>query len=232
VRVVTERYLLGLLILSGLFVGALVVCNLIAMKFTEIDLGFHVFTVSVGILPYPLTFLVTDILSEVYGKRRANQVVLVGFVASVLVIGIVYLALAFPAMTSFGATDAAFDGIFGKTWRLITASMVAYLIAQLVDVQMFHFWKRLTKGKHLWLRNNASTIGSQLLDTIVVITILFWDDPKVTDDAMYQMIRDGWVFKMLCALADTPLVYAAVALFRRHVVPTTAPDERVDDTFG
>lgn len=227
-RVVTERYLLGLLILSGLFVGALVVCNLIATKFTEIDLGFHVFIVSVGILPYPLTFLVTDILSEVYGKRRANQVVLVGFVASVLVIGIVSLALAFPAL-SFGATDTAFDAIFGKTWRLITASMVAYLIAQLVDVQMFHFWKKLTKGRHLWLRNNASTIGSQLLDTIIVITILFWDDPTVTDGAIFGMIRDGWIFKMLCALADTPLIYAAVALFRRYVVPPSAAEDGPDD---
>jgi uncharacterized integral membrane protein (TIGR00697 family) len=218
VRVVTERYLLGLLILSGLFVAALVVCNLIATKFTEIDLGFHTFTVSVGILPYPLTFLVTDILSEVYGKRRANQVVLVGFVASALVIGVVHLALAFPAL-SFGASDAAFVEIFGKTWRLVTASMIAYLVAQLVDVQMFHYWKKLTRGKHLWLRNNASTIGSQLLDTIVVITILFWDDPDVSGDSMFSMIRDGWIFKMLCALCDTPLAYGAVALFRRYVVP-------------
>ena len=102
-RVVIERYLLGLLILSGLFVATLVVCNLIATKFTEIDLGFHTFPVSVGILPYPLTFLVTDILSEVYGKRRANQVVVVGFVASALVIGVVHLAIAFPAL-SFGAS--------------------------------------------------------------------------------------------------------------------------------
>ena len=147
-----ERYLMGLLVLAGLFVAALVSCNLIATKFTEIDLGFHVFVVSVGILPYPLTFLITDILSEVYGKRRANQVVLVGFLASMMVIGIIHLALAVPA-TTFGATDAAFDDVFGKAWRLITGSMVAYLAAQLVDVQMFHFWKRVTRGKHLWLRN-------------------------------------------------------------------------------
>ena len=207
------------MVLGGLFVGALVVCNLIATKFTKIDLGVHEFTVSVGILPYPLTFLITDILSEVYGKRRANQVVLVGFLASVMVIGIVHLAMAFPALPLPGATaDEVFNQVFGPARRLIAGSMVAYLLAQFLDVQMFHFWKNLTKGKYLWLRNNASTIGSQLLDTTVIILILFHDRPN---SGIVDMIRDGWIFKVLCALIDTPLVYAAVAFFRRHVVPAT-----------
>lgn len=212
-RLDREPGLFGLLFLGSLFIGSLVVCNLIATKFTEVDLGFKTFTISVGILPYPITFLCTDILSEIYGKKRASQVVLSGFGASVLVIGIVQLALAFDAL-GFGTSDAAFREVFGQTWRVISASMTAYLVAQLVDVQLFHFWKDLTKGKHLWLRNNASTICSQLMDTILVITILFWDDPKVSGDQLYEMIRDGWVFKMLCALADTPLVYAAVYLLR------------------
>ena len=214
-----ERYLLGLLVLAGLFVAALVACNMMATKFTKLNLGFYEFTISVGILPYPLTFLVTDILSEIYGKRRANQVVLAGFCASIMVIAFVHLALAVPANAGFGATDGQFDAIFGQTWRLITASMVAYLLAQLVDVQLFHFWRNLTKGKHLWLRNNASTIGSQLLDTTAVILILFWDSPEVSGGDIAGMIGDGWLFKMLCAFVDTPLAYLAVWLFRRHVVP-------------
>ena len=211
-----EPGLFGLLFLSSLFIGSLVVCNLVATKFTEVDLGFKTFTISVGILPYPLTFLVTDILSEIYGKKRASQVVVCGFGVSLMVIGIVQLALAFDAL-SFGVGDAAFQEVFGQTWRVVGASMTAYLAAQLVDVQLFHFWKNLTKGKHLWLRNNASTIGSQLLDTVLVVSILFWDDPEVSGDQIYGMIRDGWIFKMLCALADTPLAYAAVYLLRdRH----------------
>lgn len=221
-RVDREPGLFGLLFLGSLFIGSLVVCNLIATKFTEVDLGFKTFTISVGILPYPLTFLVTDILSEIYGKKRASQVVLCGFGASVMVIGIVQLALAFDAL-NFGVGDAAFHEVFGQTWRVITASMTAYLVAQLVDVQLFHFWKNLTKGKHLWLRNNASTICSQLLDTTLVVSILFWDDPKVDDGQIFQMIRDGWIFKMLCALADTPLAYAAVYLLRgRLAAPSDA----------
>ncbi len=211
-----EPGLFGLLFLSSLFIGSLVACNLIATKFTEVDLGFKTFTISVGILPYPLTFLVTDILSELYGKKRASQVVLCGFGVSLMVMGIVQLALAFDAL-SFGVGDTAFHEVFGQTSRVMGVSMVAYLAAQLVDVQLFHFWKNLTKGKHLWLRNNASTIGSQLLDTVLVVSILFWDDPKVSGDQLYEMIRDGWIFKMLCAFADTPLAYAAVYLFRGRV---------------
>jgi uncharacterized integral membrane protein (TIGR00697 family) len=211
-----EPGLFGLLFLSSLFIGSLVACNLIATKFTEVDLGFKTFTISVGILPYPLTFLVTDILSEIYGKKRASQVVVCGFGVSLMVMGIVQLALAFDAL-GFGVGDAAFHEVFGQTWRVVGASMVAYLAAQLVDVQLFHFWKNLTKGKHLWLRNNASTIGSQLLDTVLVVSILFWDDPEVSGDQIYGMIRDGWIFKMLCAFADTPLAYAAVYFLRdRH----------------
>ena len=220
---ITERYLYGLLILAGLFVAALVVCNLVATKFTQIDLGFYTFTISVGILPYPLTFLITDIISEVYGKRRANQVVVVGFIASVMVVGVVLLGLAFHA-TPPGVSDAEFDAVFGKAWRLITASMVAYLVAQLIDVQLFHFWRNLTKGRHLWFRNNASTIFSQLVDTILVITILFWDDPAVSSDQMFGYIRDGWLFKMLCALADTPVAYLVVGAFARYLHVDAPPD--------
>ena len=211
-----EPGLFGLLFLGSLFIGSLVVCNLIATKFTEVDLGFKTFTISVGILPYPLTFLVTDILSEIYGKKRASQVVVCGFGASILVIGIVQLALAFDAL-SFGASDAAFSEVFGQTWRVVSASMTAYLVAQLIDVQLFHFWKNLTKGKHLWLRNNASTVCSQLFDTTLVVSILFWDDPKVSGADIYQMILDGWMFKMLCALADTPRAYAAIYAIRGRV---------------
>lgn len=194
--------------------AALVACNLIAKKFTVLDFGFHRFTVSVGILPYPVTFLVTDVLSEVYGKRRANQVVMTGFFGSVFVLGIISLALATDAMEG-GTGDAAFREVFGSSWRVILASMVAYLVAQLVDVQLFHFCKDLTRGRYLWLRNNVSTICSQLVDTILVVVVLFagvWSTEKITD-----AIVDGWYFKVLCALADTPFAYLGVYLLRRYL---------------
>ena len=160
------------LILSGIFIASLVTCNLIANKFVTVDLGFKVFIVSAGILPYPFTFLVTDLISELYGQKKANLVVLAGFFASMFVLLFLWLGGQFNAIPDSLVTDQVYDSVFRNAWRIIAASMTAYLFAQFIDVRIFHFWKKLTNGKHLWLRNNASTVVSQLLDTILVICIL------------------------------------------------------------
>ena len=170
------------LVLSGIFVASLVTCNLIANKFVTVDLGFKVFIVSAGILPYPLTFLVTDLISELYGQRKATLVVFSGFVASMFVLLFLWLGGQFNAIPDSLVSDETYNSVFRNAWRLIAASMVAYLFAQFVDVRIFHFWKRLTKGKHLWLRNNGSTIASQLVDTTLVICILFigvWNTDQI-----------------------------------------------------
>ena len=222
-----ERALVGFLILSGLFMGALVVCNLIATKFTKLDLGFLGFStpfiLSVGILPYPLTFLVTDIISEIYGRRRADQVVVIGFLASVMVAGVLWVALQFESLQASdyrGPTTAEFHKVFGMSWLVIGASMTAYLTAQFLDIRLFHFWKRITNGRHLWLRNNASTICSQLLDTFLVVSVLFfgaWLDGETSAAEVGGKIVDGWTFKVLCALADTPICYAVIHVYRRYL---------------
>jgi uncharacterized integral membrane protein (TIGR00697 family) len=216
----------GFVYLAGIFIGALVVCNLIVQKFFVWEpLGIrNFFVLSVGILPYPLTFLVTDVLSECYGKRRANQVVYAGLVASIFVVGVVYLA---DHLHSFGGVDVDtgerypgpvfdhyFHQIFGKTSRAVAASMIAYLVAQLIDIQVFHFWRALTKGKHLWLRNNGSTIFSQLVDTTLVVSLLFVGTEL--QDQIPRMILSGWTFKAIVALADTPFFYLAVYYYRRR----------------
>lgn len=205
------------LVLTALFVAALVSCNLIANKFVTVDLGFKQFVISAGILPYPLTFLVTDLLSEIYGRRRANQVVLSGFVALVFVIGVLWLGNEFSAIAGSKVDDATYELVFGNAPRIIGASMAAYLVAQLVDIRLFHFWKRVTRGKHLWVRNNFSTWLSQLVDTtLVVLVIFFQKDGKPTDwEFIGGAILDGWLFKVLCAAFDTPLFYAGVGAFRR-----------------
>lgn len=214
------------LLLAGLFIASLVVCNLVVQKFFLWEpFGIReYFYLSVGILPYPLTFLVTDILSECYGKRRANQVVMAGLVASIFVVLVVWTADRIPSIGGVdvdtgeafpGAEfDAMFHQIFGKTGRAVGASMIAYLVAQLVDIQVFHFWRRLTNGRHLWLRNNGSTIFSQLVDTTLVVSLLFVGTE--TAHRIPQMILAGWTFKALAALLDTPLFYAATAFFRRR----------------
>ena len=203
------------LVLSGIFIASLVTCNLIANKFVSVDLGFKVFIVSAGILPYPLTFLVTDLISELYGQKKANLVVFSGFVASVFVLIFLWLGSQFSAISGSIVDDITYDSVFQNAWRLIAASMVAYLFAQFVDVRIFHFWKRLTKGKHLWLRNNGSTIVSQLIDTALVVCILFvgvWES-----DQIYSAILDGWLFKMLMAFIDTPIIYGVIHLLKGKI---------------
>ena len=203
------------LVLSGIFIASLVTCNLIANKFVTVDLGFKVFIVSAGILPYPLTFLVTDLISELYGQRKANLVVFCGFIASLFVLLFLWLGGQFNSIPESLVNDEIYNSVFQNAWRLIAASMIAYLFAQFVDVRIFHFWKKLTDGKHLWLRNNGSTIVSQLVDTTLVICILFvgvWDT-----DQILSAIIDGWIFKMLMALFDTPIIYAIIYLLKGKI---------------
>ena len=203
------------IILAGIFIASLVTCNLIANKFVTVDLGFKVFIVSAGILPYPLTFLVTDLISELYGQRKANLVVFSGFIASMFVLLFLWLGSQFEAIPGSIVNDSTYNSVFQNAWRLIAASMVAYLFAQFVDVRIFHFWKKLTNGKHLWLRNNGSTVVSQLVDTTLVICILFagvWET-----DEILSAIRDGWLFKMLMALIDTPIIYGIIHLLKGRI---------------
>ena len=203
------------IILAGIFIASLVTCNLIANKFVTVNLGFKVFIVSAGILPYPLTFLVTDLISEIYGQKKANLVVFSGFVASIFVLSFLWLGAQFNSIPNSIVDDFTYNTVFQNAWRLITASMVAYLFAQFIDVRVFHFWKKLTNGKHLWLRNNGSTIASQLIDTTLVISILFvgvWDT-----DQILSAIIDGWIFKMLMALLDTPIIYVVIYLLKGKI---------------
>tara|TARA_Y100001970_G_scaffold293917_1_gene444588 strand:+ start:3746 stop:4711 length:966 start_codon:yes stop_codon:yes gene_type:complete len=306
------------IILTGIFVASLVTCNLIANKFVTIDLGFKVFVLSAGVLPYPITFLITDILSEIYGKKLTNMVVISGFVASLFVLLFLWLGAqpnsinmatiknlknpdefakslvengaaqslfyngentelselsvqdnsitfrvvnyntyfdqksnqdisinTFPQVKSIletvsssiepenndinidmgtGINNKMYDTVFQNAWRVIAASMIAYLSAQFLDVRLFHFWKNLTKGRHLWLRNNASTIASQLVDTTLVVLVLFagiWPMGNIL-----QAIIDGWIFKMLCAFIDTPIFYGITAFLRNKF--KLNPAEEVD----
>jgi len=201
------------LLLAGLFIAALIVCNLIANKFITIDLGFKTFIISAGVLPYPITFLITDILSEIYGRRKTNRVVIVGFAASIFVLGILWLGNQFHAIEGSPVNDEQYHTVFSNAWRVIGASMAGYLLAQLLDVRIFHFWKNLTKGNHLWLRNNGSTIVSQLVDTVLVVCVLFIGVKPYSE--IQAMIIDGWFFKALCAAADTPIFYFITWFLRK-----------------
>ena len=143
------------------------------------------------------------------------MVVFSGFVASIFVLSFLWLGAQFNSIPNSIVDDSTYNAVFQNAWRLITASMIAYLFAQFIDVRIFHFWKKLTNGKHLWLRNNGSTIASQLIDTTLVISILFvgvWNT-----DQILSAIIDGWIFKMLMALLDTPIIYVVIYLLKGKI---------------
>lgn len=204
------------LILAALFVAALVTGNLIFQKFfTWNPFGWFEFQLSVGIIPYPVTFLVTDIISEIYGKKRANRVVLAGLFASAFMLGIIMVSNYAEATYWSPVDDAEFTKVFGFTFIAVAASLAAYLLAQLLDVQIFHFLKKFTEGKHLWLRNNASTFTSQFVDTFTVLFLLC-SFGVIEWKYFGGLLLNGYLFKVLIAALDTPIIYVVVWWMRRY----------------
>ena len=206
------------LCLAGIFITSLVSCNLIFQKFFEIDIwlpfvGTYTFQQSVGLLPYPITFIVTDVISELYGKKKANQVVTVGLIASMFMLIIVTVSDIIPS-APFGIGSDIFSKVFGLSSAAVFASMMAYLFAQYVDVRLFHFWKKITDGKHLWFRNNASTIFSQFIDTAVVLLLLCYFN-VIEWDMFSQLLLNGFLFKVIFAALDTPIIYGILFFARK-----------------
>jgi uncharacterized integral membrane protein (TIGR00697 family) len=209
------------MLLGALFITSLVVSNLIFQKFfywhpfhLEI-FGTKLFELSVGILPYPVTFLITDLISEIYGKKRANDIVVVGVFASIFSLLIVFVSNVVPATNWSPVGDSMFSTVFGNTALAVFASMLAYLFAQFIDIQIYHFWKRLTKGKHLWLRNNFSTFSSQFVDTLTIL-ILLCSFGIIEWSKFKGLLVAGFIFKVLIALSDTPFLYLGVYLFKKR----------------
>lgn len=208
-----EKLYIGL---AAIFIASLVSCNLIFQKFFVWNpFGVFKFEVSVGILPYPITFLITDIISEIYGRKRANQVVVVGLFSTVFVMGVVALADIVPATEWSPVSDVMFKMVFGLTGVAVAASMFAFLMAQFIDIRIYHFWKRVTKGKYLWIRNNFSTITSQFVDTASVLLLLCFFG-AIGWDRFNNLLLNGFLFKVIVALFDTPFLYLFVNLIKRN----------------
>jgi len=201
-----------LVVLASLFTTCLLIANILAVKL--ISIGGWV--VPAGVIAYPLTFLFTDVISELYGRRIASRVIWAGFGANLLMVVLVFGGKLLPA-APFWEGQAAYESILGTIPRIVLASMIAYLVSQHHDVFAFHFWRRKTKARFLWLRNNASTMVSQGLDTGLFITIAFWG--MVPADILVNMLLTQYVIKLVIAVCDTPFCYLLVALLRDKVKP-------------
>lgn len=239
------------LLLAGLFLGTLALLNVLGIsRFIKLwDTGMAlggtplVFGVAVGVLPYPMTFLCTDFISEFFGRRRAAWVVWIGFVLNLWVVLILWVGGLLPGYVENDPTTDmpplpeydADAGVYRETgWTFyqvrhlafgaVVASMIAYLAAQFVDVYVFHFWKRLTRGRHLWLRNNGSTLVSQLVDTTAVILIThFYAHALPVDRAapiwpqLIVFIISAYAFKLAAALLDTIPFYIGTHYLSRYL---------------
>ena len=213
------------LFLSGIFITALVLGNVIGTtKFVDV----FGLVVPAGVLAYPFTFLATDLICELYGKKRAQTLVWIGFIMNFFMLGLMTLGHFMQDAQGVSGATSTFEKVYEFMVGNVIASMVAYLIAQTVDVHLFHFWKRLTKGKHLWLRNNLSTIFSQLVDTTAILTILFYSDnlgaSVVSLGNLPKLILSSYLFKFFFALIDTPLFYLGVWKLKPKVHED--PDEK------
>jgi uncharacterized PurR-regulated membrane protein YhhQ (DUF165 family) len=251
------------MVLAGLFLGSLTMLNILGItRFIDISgyLGAADFTymLPVGVLAYPITFLCTDFISEIYGKKRANLLVWIGLILNVWVLFILWLGGIMPPTPDICDAVGFLNGInvgeaicpevgvppigtngrvfyqlryfaFGATF----ASMIAYLTAQFCDVHIFHFLKKATKGKHLWLRNNGSTLISQFIDSAAVIFSTYYftegalpmSDEKEIMPQLMAFILTGYVFKIIAALIDTIFFYFGMNFFKDYL---NIPDYQED----
>jgi uncharacterized PurR-regulated membrane protein YhhQ (DUF165 family) len=234
--------------IAGIFLGSLAMLNILGVS-RFIDLSEYIgisdasnvrFVVAVGVLPYPITFLCTDLISEIYGRKRANLVVWAGLFLNLWVLLVLWFGGwleapdnlsvdgTLPLSVNNGVAEAphgyAFYEIRKLTFGATVSSMIAYLAAQFVDVQVFHYLKKRTGGKMLWLRNNVSTLTSQMIDSIAVILIThFYADalpiPEgvAISSALLMFILSSYIFKFFFALVDTLPIYFLVKRLRRYL---------------
>jgi queuosine precursor transporter len=222
------------LVLAGIFTTCLVVGDIIGGKLVSTTLFGVEFTTTVGMVPFPVTFLLTDVLNEFYGQRAARFITLVGFGMAVLSFAFIFTAAAIPfaafthAPTWDGVTEASFNNVFLGSLRMIVASLCAYLVSQFVDIGVFHALKRYTSGRLLWLRATGSTAVSQLIDTIT-ITFVAWTGTMPTSK-LITIIYTAYGLKLIIAVGLTPLIYVCHTLVQRGLgIPPILVGDAPDD---
>lgn len=176
--------------------------------------------IPVGLLAFPATFLATDLISELFGRKKAQLVVWIGFFMNMFMILMMTINYYLPNAYGISGGLQLYDGVYSFMIGNTIASMIAYLTAQTIDVRLFHFWKDLTRGKHLWLRNNASTMVSQMVDTVAILFILYYagnlGENVNTLGALFILIINSYLFKFVAAALDTPLFYAGVYWLKEY----------------
>jgi queuosine precursor transporter len=214
--------------LTGIFVAALLVSDLIGGKFFRVaGLDF-----SVGMIPFPLTFLLTDIVNEFYGTEGARRLTYVGLVTAVFVFAVINVAIALPTSPESPLAGGVFKNVIGSSVRLYVASLAAYLVGQLLDISIFLFVRRLTGERFLWLRSTGSTVVSQAVDSLVV-GFVFLSGSKSTGFIL-RTARNGYLVKLVLAVGLTPVIYLGHGILHRHfhVKEVLVKDQAADEPLA
>jgi hypothetical protein len=211
--------------LVALFITALVTAQVTASKVLAFGLPFSLpLTGDAIILPgaavaYALTFFATDCYAELYGRRPAQVLVNVGFAANFVFLGLAWLAIGLPIAANSPVPQDQFSSVIGASTGIVAGSLVAYLVSQNWDVIVFHRIREYTDGDALWLRNIGSTASSQLIDTVIFITIAFVIFQGMPLNVAIGLMVGQYIFKLAVALLDTPFVYAVVRVARGKQQP-------------
>ncbi len=200
------------MILFALYLTSMVLVNTLGSKITTLGS----IRASVGVFFMPILFLVTDIVGEVYGRKTSSWFVNLSSFMLMFMFAMIGLCIVLPANPTWGLQDS-YAVIFGSSMRMTAASLISFFIAQHVDVFTFSFIKKITQNRHLWIRNNVSTIISQFIDTTIFMFVAFYHmTSQYTVQFIFSLIIPYWLFKVLFALIDTPLCYLGVWWARRE----------------
>lgn len=219
---ITKRKDFIFVILAGFFVTNAIVAELIGGKLVTF---FGLFTQSIGIILWPVVFLLTDIINEYYGKKGVRRLtyITVGLIAYTYIL--ITIAMNLKATSFSPVQDDVFTTVFGQSQWIIVGSIIAFLVSQLVDVYFFWIFRNMTNGKMIWLRATASTVISQLFDTFIVQFIAFVLPGKWAFDEFLKNATIGYLFKLLVALALIPVIYFLHNIIHKYI--KTAEEEGI-----
>ncbi|WP_310380337.1 queuosine precursor transporter [Flavobacterium sp.] len=191
-------------ILAGIFITNAVVAELIGGKLIQVG----PFVMSIGILPWPIVFLTTDLINEHFGERGVKKLSLITACLIAYAFVILLMAINVPAAKGISpVSDSQFYAVFGQSMWIIVGSIIAFLVSQLIDVTVFWFFKNRTGNRKIWLRTTGSTVVSQLFDSFIVLGIAFWLPGKINFETFISSALTGYTFKLTIAVLLTPLIY-------------------------
>ena len=202
------------IILAGIFITNAVVAELIGGKLIQIG----PFVMSIGILPWPVVFLTTDLINEYFGETGVKKLSLITACLIAYAFIILFFAINVPAATSISpVNDNQFYAVFGQSMWIIVGSIIAFMVSQLIDVSIFWFFKKRTGEQKIWLRTTGSTVISQLFDSFIVLGIAFWLPGKINFDTFITSALTGYIFKLTIAVLLTPLIYLGHHLIKKYL---------------